>query len=281
MRLKELASQGIEHTGVGQRRVALDLGLGQNLLEEFTSLGGVKLVGRRELLASELLESGNHLDTAPGALPVDLNLFTLSGVVLGLVRAVDVLDETGNQLLGHAHEVVHISVGHIELESGEFGVVGEINALVTELTSHFVDSVETTNNKHLEVQLRGDTQVHVHVEVVVVGDEGLGSGTASNDVEHGGLDRDEVTVVEPATDIRVNLGTSDKDLAGLVIHHQVEVSLTETLLRVLEAVVVVGDLVQAGRQENDFRGGNRQLTREVAAALLVLGVGTGGMTTDT
>lgn len=121
-------------------------------------------------------------------------------------------------------------------------VVSQIRTLVTELSAHLVHAVQTTNDQHLEVQLGRDTQEHVHVEVVVVSNEGLGSGTASNDVEHGSLDRDEIALIEPASDEAVDLGAGDENLAGLVIHHQVKVSLTEALFGVLEAVVVVGNL---------------------------------------
>lgn len=281
MRLKELAGEGIDHASVGQRRVALDTSLLENVLEENIGLVGVQLVSGRELLAGELLESGNHLDAAPGTLPVDGQLLALGVVVLGDVRAVDVLDKARDELLGHAHEVVHVGVGHVKLEGGELGVVGEIDRLVTELTAHLVDAVEATDDKHLEVQLGGDTQEHVHVEVVVVGDEGLGGGTSGNDVEHGGLDRDEVAVIEPTADVRVDLGAGDEDVASLVVHHEIKVALAEALLGVLEAVMVVGDLVQAGGQKNHLTGSDRQLAREVASALLVLGVGTRGVATDT
>lgn len=301
LRLEVLAGKSINHTGAGKGRAALNAGLGKDLLEELDALVSVELIGRRELLASAFLEGGNHGDTAPGALPVDLKLLALGVVVLGDVGAVDVLDQARNELLSHVHEVVHVSVSHIELEGGEFyqsvsiglfvvytytlarltRVVSQINAFVTELTAHLVDTVETTDNKHLEVQLGGNTQEHVHVEIVVVGNEGLGSGTASNDVEHGGLDRDEVAVVEPAANVRVDLGAGDEDIAGLVVHHEIEVTLAETLLVVLEAVVVIRDLVQARRQKDNLGGSNGKLAREFTLTLLVLGVGTGRETLDT
>lgn len=103
-----------------------------------------------------------------------------------------------------------------------------------------------------EVQLRGNTQEHIHVQVVVVSDEGLGGGATGDSVEHGRLDGDEVPVVEPAANEGVDLGAGDEDVAGAVVHHEVEVALAEALLGVLEAIVVVGDLVQAGRQEDDL-----------------------------
>lgn len=122
LRLEILADKSVEHTGVGQRRVALDARLLQHPLEEVASLVGVELLGGRELLAQNLLQGGDHVDTSPGSLPVDLVLLTLDSVVLGLVGAVDVLDKARDELLGHVHEVVDIGVGHIELKSGELCV---------------------------------------------------------------------------------------------------------------------------------------------------------------
>lgn len=136
----------------------------------------------------------------------------------------------------------------------------EIHALITELTSDFVHTVQTTDDKHLEVQLRGNTEVHVHVEVVVVGHERLGSSTASNGVEHRGLNGDKVPVIEPATDVGVNLGTGNKNIAGLLVHHEVQVALAETLLGVLEAIVVVGDLPSQSVSARDSPGSGTKHT---------------------
>lgn len=131
---------------------------------------------------------------------------------------------------------------------GRTRVVSEIHALIAELSSHFIYPVQATDNQHLQVQLGGNTQEHVHVQVVVVSNEGLGSGTASNWIKHGSLHRDEVTIVEPATNIRVDFCTSNEDLPRLLIHHEIEVALAETSFGVLEAIVIVGDLGMVGQQ---------------------------------
>ena len=49
--------------------------------------------------------------------------------------------------------------------------MGEIDALVTEVLANFEDLAELADNHLLEEQLRGNTQVHVHVKVIVMGDE--------------------------------------------------------------------------------------------------------------
>lgn len=120
--------------------------------------------------------------------------------------------------------------------------MGEIHALITELPSHLIHAIETANDQHLQIQLGGHAQEHVHVEFVVVSNEGLGSSTTSDGVEHGRLHGHKVTIVEPATNIRVDLCARDEDLSRLLVHHEIEVALAETGFGVLEAIVIVGDL---------------------------------------
>lgn len=178
----------------------------------------------------------------------------------GLVAASDVLDETGNEVFGGVHEVESISVGLVELAGGEFGVVGKVNAFVTELATHFVDTLKTTNNQHLEVQLRSNTHEEIHVEVVVVSNEGLGSRTTSNRVHHRGFHLNEVAGVKVVADVADNLGPGNENIARAVVHDQVEVTLAETLFLVLQTVMLGRNGVQARRQKDDLSRENRKLT---------------------
>lgn len=274
--LDELTNQLVEHASVGHRGRALNTGLLEHALEELAGLGGVELVTRRELLASGLLKGGDHLHAAPGGLPVDVVGLARLGVEGGLVTTGDVLHETGNQLLGQVHDIVDIGVGPVELAGGEFGVVSEVNTLVTELATKLVHTLETTDDQHLQVQLGSNTHEQVHVEVVVVSNEGLGGGTTSDGVHHGSLNFDEVAVVEEVADVAHNLGTGDEDVAGLVVHDQIQVALAEALLLVLQTEVLGRDGVQAGRKKDHLRSEDGQLTVGT-----VLGAGTAGETDDT
>lgn len=110
----------------------------------------------------------------------------------------------------------------------------------------------------------------------MVGDEWPRRSTTGNGVQHRGLHGDKITVVEPSPDERIDLGPGKEDIARLIVHHQVEVPLSETLLGILESEVVAGDLVQAWGKENDFGSGDGQLARVIALALLLLGVRSGG-----
>lgn len=252
--LDVLADELVDDAGVGQGRCAVELHLLEDASEEVVGLLGVELVAGRELLAGCLLELGDHLISRPGLLPVDL--VDLAGLVGegGLVAAGQVLDESRDHVLSDVHEVIDISVGLIEFNGGEFGVVGKISALVSELTSNLVHSVQATDDQHLEVKLRGDTHVHLHIVLVVMGCEGLGCGTTGNLVHHGSLNLDEVALVKVSADPGDHLGSGNEDIARLLVADEIEVSLAESLLEVLESVMVIGQSVETGSQEHNLCG---------------------------
>ena len=47
------------------------------------------------------------------------------------------------------HEVIVVSVGHVELARRELGIVRQVDALVSELSPDLVQTIDTTNNQHL------------------------------------------------------------------------------------------------------------------------------------
>ena len=256
----ELAHELVEHTGVGHRWRAFDAGLLQHPLEELVSLLGVQLVTWRELLPSGLLEGRDHLHAPPGRLPVDIVSLAGLSVEGSLVATGDVLHQARNKLLGGVHQVKAISVGLVELAGGELGVVGKVNAFVSELATHLIHTLQTTNDQHLQVQLRRDTHEQVHVEVVVVSDERLRSRTTSNGVHHGGFHLNEVAGIEETTNVANNLRPRNEDITRFVVHDQIKVALTETLLLILQTVVFGRNGVQARRQQHNLCREDGELT---------------------
>jgi hypothetical protein len=241
--------------------------------EELVGLGSLELVSGRELDVKLLLELLDHVETLPGGGEVELQLGSLLAfrVVLELVAAGKVVNEAGDERLGEVHEVVHVGVGHVELTDGEFGVVSKVDTLIPEDATDLVDTVKTTDDELLEVELGGDTHEEVEVEGVVVSDEGLRGSSTSDLVHHGRLDLEEAEVVEELADVVDDTSALDEDLATLLVHDQVEVTLAVTLLLVLEAEVLLGELVEVGREENDVLGGDGEL----------VALGTKGVTGDT
>src|SRR5690606_40413165 len=78
--------------------------------------------------------------------------------------------------------------------NGEFGVVARGHTLVAEVAVDLEDLLEAADDQALEVQLRGDAQVHGQVQRVVVGLERLGRRAARDHLQHRGLDFQEVAL---------------------------------------------------------------------------------------
>ena len=62
-------------------------------------------------------------------------------------------------MLGEVQEIVVVCVGHVELAACVLRIVSLIDAFVSEILANFVDSIESTNNKLLEVKLGSYTHV--------------------------------------------------------------------------------------------------------------------------
>jgi hypothetical protein len=120
-------------------------------------------------------------------------------------------------------------------------------------------SFHTTDNQLLQVKLGSNTHEHVHVQIVVVSDERLRGGATGNSIHQRSLNFSKVTAVEVLADVANNTGTGAKNLAGLLVHDKVKVTLTETLFDILEAVVLRGNCVQTRGQKNDLRSEDGKL----------------------
>jgi hypothetical protein len=275
--LDEFANKSVEHAGVGERGCALDASLLEHALQELVELVGVHGVASRELLTASLLKRRDHLDALPGLGPVDLVDLAGLCVELGLEAAADGLDEALDEVLSAFHDIVDVGESLVVLAGGELGVVSKINALVTEDTAELVDLVDAADNQLLERQLSGNAEGKGHVEVIVVGPEGLSGGATSVLHEDRGLDFVEAVVVKVVTDVPDDLGALDEGVSGALVHDQVKVTVPVPLLLVLEAVVLGRNLVQAWRKEDGLVGEDGEL----AGVGLALGVGLAGEALDT
>ncbi len=140
-------------------------------------------------------------------------------------------------LFGEVHHPVVVLVGHVELHAGEFRVVCLVHALVAEILGEFVHPGKAAHDQALEVQLIGDSQVHVHVQRIVVRDERTGSGAAGDGLQDGGFHLQAAGVVEVAAHGGDDPGPLDEGLLHLGVNHQVYITLAVAEFRVGEAVV--------------------------------------------
>ncbi len=75
------------------------------------------------------------------------------------------------EMLGEGHHPIVVFVLDVELHAGELGVVCAIHTLVAEVLADLVYSLEAAYDEPLEIELGGDTHIHVDVEGVEMRDE--------------------------------------------------------------------------------------------------------------
>ncbi len=159
------------------------------------------------------------------------------------------------------HQPLVVGVGRVELHHREFGIVTDRHAFVAEVAVDLEHAVETAHHQALQVQLGRDTQVHLHVQRVVVGDEWLGRRAAGNGVQHRGFHFHEAVLVHEAADRGDGGGTGLEGAARLFVHDQVHVALAVLGFLVGQAVEFVwqrtqrlGDQAQLGDLDGQFVG---------------------------
>jgi hypothetical protein len=91
----------------------------------------------------------------------------------------------------------------------------------------------TSNDEHLVVQLRRDPHEQSHIQIVVMGGEGLGGGAARDHIHHRGLDLEKAELVKEAAHVGDDLRAHLELLAHLRVDDQVQVALAVPRLLVL------------------------------------------------
>lgn len=166
-------------------------------------------------------------------------------------RASDVLSQTIQQFFGGIHPVFVVGICPISFDTGEFWIVCLINGLISELLSHLIHSIQSSNNTLLKEQLRGDSHSQLHVQVIVESLEGLGSGTSWNHVHHGSFYLQEIFLVEVILNVVNDLGSLQEGLSCTIVHDQVKISHSVSGFLILQTRLQGGQLVEAGGQKFD------------------------------
>ena len=128
----------------------------------------------------------------------------------------------------------------VELDHGEFWVVGGVHPFVAEVAVDLEDRFEASDDEPFEVELGGDAQVAIHTQGVVVGDEGSCVGASRDGVHHGSLHLQKAVIFEELADEADDAAAHDEDLAHFRIHDQIEIALAVAQLFVLETMVLFG-----------------------------------------
>ena len=165
----------------------------------------------------------------------------------------------GDELLDERHDVGVVGIGLVQLEHRELGIPPVAETLVAEHPPDLEHLLHAPDDKPLQIELRRDAQVHIHVERVVMGHERLGGCPAGDRVKDRCLDLDEVARFEEAADLAHHLRTQQQREPGLVRDPQVDVPLPVARVRVGDAVPLVGELSFGFGQQRPLVDLHRQL----------------------
>ena len=90
----------------------------------------------------------------------------------------------------------------------------------------------------------------------MVGDEGTSSCTSRDHVHHRSLNLDKVKVVQISSDEANDFRSHNESFSNLLVHNQVQISLSESSFRILKPDVRLWKHVKAGRKEQNLSWGN-------------------------
>ena len=129
------------------------------------------------------------------------------------------------ELFHQLHHVIVIGEGLVELQHGEFRIVGPVDPLVPEVLGDLIYPLEPAYDEPLEVKLIGDAEVHGPVQGIVLGDERPGRRPSVEGLEGRGLHLEEVLPVHEGSNGRNDPGPGPKNLTDMWMNSQVRVAL--------------------------------------------------------
>ena len=141
------------------------------------------------------------------------------------------------EVLRKTHHPVVVFILNVELHAGELGVVVAVHPLVAEIASDLIYTLKTAYNQALEVELGSNTQIHIGVERVVVGDKRTSTCATCNLLQDRGLNLGVACFVEDATHGAEDCSTLEECVFYALVDNQIHITLTIALLGVVESVI--------------------------------------------
>ena len=103
-----------------------------------------------------------------------------------------------------------------------------------------IHTVQAADNQPLQIQLRRNAKIQIHVESVVMGDERARRCASGDRMHHRRFDFDEAAAIEVAAHLRDDAGALDENLAHVSIRDQIEIPLAIAKIHVGEPVPFFG-----------------------------------------
>ena len=191
-----------------------------------------------------LLEGVTGRDTPPRALEIDRML--AEGELQG---PRDLSGHRNEQLFRKTHQILVGRIGLIELQHCKLRIVPHRDPFVAEVAIQLEDPLDPADQKALEKQLRRYSEVEVHIQRVVVGDERPGGGASGNRLHHRRLDFQEIPLLKKTADQPDDLGSFFKEVSDFAIDHEIHVALPVTNLDIRQPVPFLRQRSQALAQK--------------------------------
>ena len=187
---------------------------------------------------------------------------------LHVCRAVHSHTNLLQQLLRERHHPVIVLISHIQFHAGELRVVASVHSFIAEVTANLIHTLETAHDKTLQVELRSNTQIQIHVQRIMVCDERTSRCTTCYLLKNRSLHFRETSLIKHLTHGAQDGGTLQERVLHPVVHNQVHITLAVAqfwVFKRIEHLTILllhnGQWLQALRQNRQGLGMHTNLTR--------------------
>ena len=164
-----------------------------------------------------------------------------------------------DERLVELHHVGDVPIRRVELEHGELGIVGRIDAFVAKDAPDLVDALHSGDDQPLEIELGRDAHAHQLVEGVTVRHEGARRRAAGDVQQRRCFDLVKAAIVDEAPHLGDQAAAGHHRLEHVGIDDHVDVPLAIALLDILKTVPFVGQRHERFSQGRERGHVQRQL----------------------
>ena len=111
---------------------------------------------------------------------------------------------------------------------------------IAEVTINLEHFFQTAHRQALEVELRGHTEIHLHIERVVMCNKGPRRGATGNGMQHRRLNLNKLPLNQKLPNTLNRRRADTKDLTCLGIYNEINIALPVAHLLVDQTMVLVG-----------------------------------------
>ena len=152
------------------------------------------------------------------------------------------------KFLSERHHPVVVLVLYIKLHTSKLWIMETVHTLVTEVLTDFINTLETTNNQTLQIKLCCDTHIHINVESIEMSNEWARTCTTSNTLQGRSFYLSITSLIEELAHGTQYDSTLQEGIFHTLIHNEVNITLTITLLWVFKLIVCLTVLILNNRQ---------------------------------